>query len=882
MAVIQARFRWLILLPLALMSGCLAGGSGSDSTDPVVVENPVAFVERPLLFDENSGALEGDNLAEPAAFRPGARLLLKDRAAPDAAATDITSRAFAESGLLNGNGDLLYDVKDLDVSFDGTRLVFAMRAPEIEGADEEDQPTWNIWEYDLADNSLNRLIASYVIAEEGQDIAPAYLPDDRIVFSSTRQRASRAILVDEGKPQYAALEEERDVPAFVLHVMDPDGQNIDQITFNQSHDLDPLVQDDGTLLFSRWDNAGQTANNGFNLYRVNPDGTGLSYVYGRHSHGSAGAGSTVQYLRPRLTDTGRILTQLRPLETDDFAAIPVTVDTAGFVEADLAVDGSPGTGQTALVNGLSLGDGISLAGNYGSVSPLLDGSNRYLVSWSPCRVRLAGGDGTIMNCTAERVASDTYEAAPPVYGLWLLDTASATQRPIERAREGRQYDEAVLMRPRPLPDFVPDAQPTGGEAGLADEGFGVVEITSVYDLDGVDTSPQGIARTADPAIVAPDDLPVRFLRIEKPVSIPGEEVREFDNTAFGRSANQSMREILGYVPIEPDGSVRVAVPANVAFALSVLDDEGQRVGPRHQNWLNVRPGETLSCQGCHDPNSDSAHGRPDASPSPAYAGAPTTGVPFPNTDSALFADMGETMAQTRARIEGTRRLVPDPDYTDQWTDPAAATPGVAFTLSYADLETQAPIAPECAGDWAPACRIIINYEEHIHPLWDLERVELDGEGNPMDYTCTGCHTNQDAADAALVPAGQLDLSDGPSPDQAAHFKSYRELLFADFRQILDGEQLVDELENSGEVLRDDETGEPILDAQGNEIPIFVEITVPPSMSVNGARASNRFFDMFRAGGDHAGFLSPAELRLISEWLDIGGQYYNNPFDAPAD
>jgi hypothetical protein len=29
---------------------------------------------------------------------------------------------------------------------------------------------------------------------------------------------------------------------------------------------------------------------------------------------------------------------------------------------------------------------------------------------------------------------------------------------------------------------------------------------------------------------------------------------------------------------------------------------------------------------------------------------------------------------------------------------------------------------------------------------------------------------------------------------------------------------------------------------------------------------------------HAGILSAAELRLISEWLDIGAQNYNNPFD----
>jgi hypothetical protein len=57
------------------------------------------------------------------------------------------------------------------------------------------------------------------------------------------------------------------------------------------------------------------------------------------------------------------------------------------------------------------------------------------------------------------------------------------------------------------------------------------------------------------------------------------------------------------------------------------------------------------------------------------------------------------------------------------------------------------------------------------------------------------------------------------------------------------------------------------------------------MSTAGARASSEFFDLFDLFGDdgtHENRLSPAELRLISEWLDIGGQYYNNPFDAPAD
>ncbi|MBW4977561.1 hypothetical protein KZZ05_04720 [Marinobacter adhaerens] len=869
---------------LAALSGCLSS-SDSQQADPVVVENPVAYVERALLFDENTGALVEDNLADPSAFRPGARLFLKASATADAETRDIASRAFAGPQFLDDNGQLRYDVKDLHVSHDGSRLLFAMRAPEIEDADDEDQPTWNIWEYDVSTDILRRIIDSDVTAGAGQDVAPAYLPDGRIVFSSTRQRISKAVLLDEGKPQYSGLDEEGDSPGFVLHVMDDDGQNIEQITFNQSHDLDPMVADDGTIVFSRWDNAGQTRNNGVNLYRVNPDGTGLSYLFGRHSHDSVPEANDIQYLPPRKSDSGNLLVQLRPFETDDYASVLAEVDVDQFVEANLRLDGTEGSGQRSLVPGVGLDGQLSLKGSYASVSPLLDGTNRYLVSWTPCRLRETATD-RIVNCTEDRLQSEDYQPAEPVYGLWLLDINSETQRPVVPPVEGVQFDEAVLMKERPLEGFIPESQFTGDEGALGDAGYGVLHIRSVYDIDGVDTTPTGIAAMADPLQTPPEDRPARFLRLEKPVAIPDENVRDFDNSAFGRSRAQLMREILGYVPIEPDGSVKVAVPANVAFAISILDEKGQRVGGamgnRHQNWLTVRPGETLECSGCHNPNSPTPHGRPDAGPASVWGGAATTSLPFPNTDPALFADMGETMAQVFARINEIRRPTPDVIYADEWSGDAVDPKPDSFAYAYADLQTPPPISGVCATDWAPNCRIVINYEQHIHPLWSVNREVLDPDTMAVvdDYTCTSCHTDTDAADAQQVPAGQLDLGDGPSPDEPLHFNAYRELLFPDSEQELVNGALIDVLVDSGEVLRDEE-GNPILDANGDEQPILVTVPVQASMSVNGARAS-RFFDVFADDGSHRDFLSPAELRLIAEWLDIGGQYFNNPFDAPED
>jgi hypothetical protein len=61
-----------------------------------------------------------------------------------------------------------------------------------------------------------------------------------------------------------------------------------------------------------------------------------------------------------------------------------------------------------------------------------------------------------------------------------------------------------------------------------------------------------------------------------------------------------------------------------------------------------------------------------------------------------------------------------------------------------------------------------------------------------------------------------------------------------------------------------------------------QVTVPltPPMSGAGANASSTFFAEFTTGHTHAGWLSGAELLLLAEWLDLGAQYYNDPFAIP--
>lgn len=337
--------------------------------------------------------------------------------------------------------------------------------------------------------------------------------------------------------------------------------------------------------------------------------------------------------------------------------------------------------------------------------------------------------------------------------------------------------------------------------------------------------------------------------------------------------------------------MKVAVPAKVPFGVSIVDAQGKRISARHENWLQLTPGETKTCNGCHDGSNNSAitlqpHGRADAEAASINTGAPSTGVPFPNTNPVLFADLGETMAETFTRINGIPDLTPDILFEDVWADPAVQTPADNIQYRYADLQTTLPITQSCAQTWTSICRAVINFPDHIQPLFELDRSTLDAEGMVVtDNTCVACHTRFDPENQLQVPIAQLELTGNPSPVNADLLTSYRELMFNDVElELVDGAllpRLVLVFDNNGNPIYElDEEGEPILDAEGNPIQVTQQVDVGSTMRVNGARSSARFFAPFETGS-HQGWLSPAELKMISEWLDVGGQNYNNPFDAPT-
>ncbi len=237
---------------------------------------------------------------------------------------------------------------------------------------------------------------------------------------------------------FAAQDESDNEHAFVLHVMNADGSGIRQVSFNQSHDLDPAVLDDGRVVFSRWDRA--PGHDEINLYAMRPDGTGLELLYGAHSHATGTNDSEVHFLDPRPMADGRLLVRVQPFEAPDLGGQLLTIDVANYVEDAQPTLPNRGTltgpaQVPSTINDVRTIDGPSPGGRYLAGFPLRDGTGRLLLTWTQCRLL---ENTRIVPCTPDRLAAILAIAAFLVVSEHLI--------PQIIVRRGPQ-DEAQVERP---------------------------------------------------------------------------------------------------------------------------------------------------------------------------------------------------------------------------------------------------------------------------------------------------------------------------------------------------------------------------------------------------------------------------------------------------
>ncbi len=148
---------------------------------------------------------------------------------------------------------------DLDLHFDGTRLLFTMPGTN----------RWQVFECNSDGSGLRQVTSSP--HDDVDSFDACYLPNGKIIFCSTANYQS--------VPCYNGT---RKVGG--LYLLDADGKHVRQLTFDQDDDSYPAVMNNGRVMFTRWEYAGTPHFFTRLVFQMNPDGSGQEELYGSNSY----------------------------------------------------------------------------------------------------------------------------------------------------------------------------------------------------------------------------------------------------------------------------------------------------------------------------------------------------------------------------------------------------------------------------------------------------------------------------------------------------------------------------------------------------------------------------------------------------------------------
>jgi hypothetical protein len=189
--------------------------------------------------------------------------------------------------------------RDPEVHFTGKKIVFALRRHAGED--------WHLWEIHADGTGLRQLTSAPGVC----DFDPLYLPDDTILFSSTRE------------PKYNQCSQ--DIAAN-LHRMDSDGANIHQIDRNNLFNNQASLLDDGRILYARWEYVDRNFGDAHGLWTTTPDGANHSLFWGNNTAVPGAA-----YTARQIPGTDRVLCIFGPHHDHLWGALAI-VDRQRGVE----------------------------------------------------------------------------------------------------------------------------------------------------------------------------------------------------------------------------------------------------------------------------------------------------------------------------------------------------------------------------------------------------------------------------------------------------------------------------------------------------------------------------------------------------------------------
>ena len=449
-----------------------------------------------------------------------------------------------------------------NLSWDARTLVFSMR-------DNFETDSYYLYTMDMATRRVKQITFPLVNAGKPLPVAdcePVFLPDGRILFTSTRD-------VHISDCWYRA--------GGNIYCCDSDGSNIRRLTFDQLMSNNPQVLEDGRIVFTRWEYNDRSALFTHPLISMNPDGTAQTEYYGNnsmfpssmiHAHGIPGsrkviaviaghhsiykgklglidrskgvqAGKGIEFVNTRLNgDLGR--------ESADFIKPEPADPTKPYLDLKIDVFGQFGPQYS---------------------HPYAFDEENYLCSFCP--------EGYLPPFGPFNPPLGVYYMRPDgVRELLAFDDWQGTGQAVAVMPRTPPFLRASLVRPR--------------------DNYGVYTVQDVYQGPGLAGIARGTAKKL--RVVA---LEYRVARMGYGQNGGECETGLCQTPISLNSGSWDVKHVLGEVDIEADGGCSFEVPAHTPVYFQVLDAKGRTIQSM-RSWSTLQNGEHFSCVGCHENKMD--------------------------------------------------------------------------------------------------------------------------------------------------------------------------------------------------------------------------------------------------------------------------------------
>jgi len=453
---------------------------------------------------------------------------------------NMLENAVVANGRLKGqklvNGGFLRP----DLSFDGRKIAFAWNNIT--------DKAYHIFTVNADGSDLTQLTdgiinfnAPALTNSSFNDFDPCWLPDGRIAFLSERRGG------------YLRCSAARPLMTFTLCSMKSDGTDIIPISYHETNEWNPSVDNDGKIVYTRWDYVDRDDCIAHHIWTCYPDGRDPRSPHGNYP-------SPLSYEDKDKRDGRRA----RPNGEWNIRAIPGSnkylATAAGHhtysfgelvvINPNIQDDGAMSQIQTITLNRTDWPDA---GGDYGTAWPLSE--DYYLANFREDIILLDRFGNKDLICAKSALPAGADKLVHP-----------------------------IPLKARPKPPVIPVAT-YQGERGGANVPKATISVMNVYAGD----------------MKMPAGTRIQWLRV---IQIIPQLQPVMNQPKIGYASESLVRMPLGIVPVEPDGSVHFTAPAAKEFYFQLLDERGLAVRSMRSGTY-VHAGEKLSCVGCHESLSSS-------------------------------------------------------------------------------------------------------------------------------------------------------------------------------------------------------------------------------------------------------------------------------------